>query len=700
MDPDVMATAVDRTRWNRSAATGGLAGLLLQVWMLTAGTGDFLRWGRQSDFYDVQARALLDGTLAMDQRVLGIESFARGDQHFMYFGPVPALLRLPVVAFTRGLDGRLAALSMLAALGVMLVAVMRLGWRLRQRIAVAGDTSSDTGVSRFESLAVGLTMFAIVGGSSLLYASSRTWVYHEAILWGVALTLASLAALLAWCEIDDLNSWPAHQLMIGASTLAMLALLTRPSVAGGALAALALAAVTAVVTAPIRPTLRTLALLASAIAMPVGVYSVVNWLKFRRLLGVPFDKQGYTLLSEQRREMLAANGGSLFNVKFVPTNLMSYLRPDLVGVDGTFPFVQPRRPATTIGSPVYDLIDLSSGVPTTMPLLCVLALVGGWAVVRRRDRPLAAIIVGCSLGTVAVLAIGYIANRYQSDFLPLLVVAALAGLPVITRWVGHDGSPRRAAALSGCVILVTVGTLTNLALGYSYQRAYGPSTHPDVVAGYVDAQRRVDEWLGDGRLAQISRVDDLPASSKLGDVAVVGDCAALYISDGGAPAEGRLTQWRLAELSPARGAAHGSVVIDADAAAAIPLVHVRTGKQADAGLTVIVEVDERNGLMTVVAATPDDRQRGPDLAVRSGERLAWQLFADPILGRLELYLDGRFALFTELPVGADLDLTVGRNIDGLPDVIDDATNRVVSDTADSPAAMPVCRSLIDDTVGR
>ena len=209
--------------------------------MLTAGSWNPLRWGRQSDFYDVQARALLDGTFAMDQRVLGIESFARGDQHFMYFGPVPALLRIPFVAFTRSLDGRLAAISMFGALLVILFAVVAIGWSLRQRVRPDSDQDGAV-VSWFESAGVALTTFAIVGGSSLLYASSRTWVYHEAILWGVALTLATIAVLLRWLDVDDINGGRSHLLLLATSGLATLALLTRPSVAGGALAAFGLIA--------------------------------------------------------------------------------------------------------------------------------------------------------------------------------------------------------------------------------------------------------------------------------------------------------------------------------------------------------------------------------------------------------------------------------------------------------------------------
>lgn len=702
-------TAVNHRQWTRAALIGVIPGLMLHVWMLSAGSWNLFRWSRQSDFYDVQARALIDGTFAMNQQVLGIESFARGDQHFMYFGPVPALLRLPIVAVTRQLDGRMSAVSMLASLVVTVLALLALGWRLRRR--VMANTDLDAKVSAFESVAVASTFFCLIGGSSLIYASSRTWVYHEAILWGVAFTLASLAALLRWLDQRSVSA------LVWASVFALLAIMTRPSVGGGALAALSLVAAQELVRiwrstqnashsttsgAPDEHDDALVsrrggsALLIAVVVLPVLMYSSVNWLKFRRLLGVPFDQQGYTLLSQQRRDMLEANGGTLFNPNFVPTNLVTYLRPDLVGLDATFPFIEPTRPETTIGSPVYDLIDLTSGVTATMPLLVLLALIGTWAVVRRPDPTVRAVWplqAGCVLGAGAVLVIGYLANRYQSDFFPLLAVSALIGLPVTVHWqTGRRATESAVSRTVGGSILVglaAVGCLVNLALGYSYQRAYGPSTHPDVVSSYVEMQRSVDRILGDGVLGDVSQAATLTDDSALGDLAIIGDCEGLYLSDGGKSADGALTMWRLVERSTTNGSVRGSIVLDVDQRAAAPLVHVTN---AGSRITVALEVDNSGGVMTALALADGAVTRGPALPLRVGTSVAWEVFADPILGRFEVFVDGRFALFTELLISDDaVGVTVGRNVDELDEVM--AVASIVDDSASFTGA---CEGLFAD----
>jgi len=105
--------------------------------MLTAGTWRLFDAHPTSDFYDAQAHSILAGHLDMPASVLGIEAFASGGKTYMYQGPFPALLRLPVAALTHELDGKLAELSMLAAFAVAAAAISGVAWRVRH--LVRGD---------------------------------------------------------------------------------------------------------------------------------------------------------------------------------------------------------------------------------------------------------------------------------------------------------------------------------------------------------------------------------------------------------------------------------------------------------------------------------------------------------------------------------------------------------------------------------
>ena len=111
----------------------------------------------------------------------------------MYQGPVPAILRMPLLLVTSRFDGRLTRLSMLAAYAVRAVlAIIQLGWRTRWRRAVR-DRSAGSRPRAWPGSSCSARAW-----SSLLFLGAKPWVYHEALLWGAALALASFAALVGW----------------------------------------------------------------------------------------------------------------------------------------------------------------------------------------------------------------------------------------------------------------------------------------------------------------------------------------------------------------------------------------------------------------------------------------------------------------------------------------------------------------------
>ena len=102
----------------RALAAGSLSALAIDLWML-AGP----RWGLTRDtaplgaFYDVQGRAFLarpPRRPRLGRRLRGLRQSTAPT--YIYYGPVLALLRLPLLLATHRYDGRLTQLSMLLAL--------------------------------------------------------------------------------------------------------------------------------------------------------------------------------------------------------------------------------------------------------------------------------------------------------------------------------------------------------------------------------------------------------------------------------------------------------------------------------------------------------------------------------------------------------------------------------------------------------
>ncbi len=718
--PPQVGEAADRRRWYRSARIGGAVALLLHSWMLTAGTWNFLRWERSAEFHEGQARAILNGSLAMDLRVLGIESFARGPNAYMYFGPVPSTYRLPIVAFTRTLDGRLSSISMLVALFAIVGVVIGLAWRMRCRVLASKP------VSRGEAVGAAGLVFLVVGGSSLMYASSRTWVYHEAIHWGAAYTLASYSALLLWLQ------YRSRRFLVWASVLATLAFLTRASVAGGTVVALSVVLAGQLlfrVSDRLAPRLAgprrwmerggrlvqqrtdpspSLRLLVGAVALPVVSYAILNWLKFRTLFTVPFEKQGFTLLDPDRQAMLAQNGGSLFGWKFLPSNLLQYWRPDMIDVSTTFPFIDfPHRRMTFIGNPVYDLVDLTAGIPATMPVLVLLGVIGVVAAVRARHEALAdlrPVLIGCAAGTLTVLNIGYIANRYQSDFLPLIVVSALAGAPILTGWLSSMNTAMSASSrstigrrLTGrAVIGVAVvgglfGTAANVALGYTYQRAYSPVTPAYQIEGYLQTQLRVDEWIDDGRLDNVRQGDELPQSGNYGDIFIVGDCEALYWSDGMRTNAVKRSNWNGVERADGEGAFEATITFNRPSETqAMPLFTTTAGPGQRVGDTVFVIINPTADTFAFgVISEGRDNWLDFELSLDFGKPYSVRAVLDPRVDILELYIEKRLVLAVQYSAGTDV--TFGEDTYDYTYLSNEFEGTIVPKSTE----MSLCRDLLD-----
>ena len=542
-----------RSRFMRAAAIGGVLGAVVFAWMVTAGTFDLFHWTTQGNFYDAQAHSILHGHLAIDPDVLGIEGFlGRAGNTYMYQGPFPALLRLPIVAVAgHAGDGRLTALSMLVALAVMLVFATRLHWGVRELVRRASP------VTRSEAWFVGLFTFVLAAGSPFLYQASKAWVYHEALCWGVALALGAIDRLLAFVRRPSTSS------LCWASALTVATLLTRASIGLGLLFGLALVAIGA---ACARLAARRghrwpwvtwlapgteeqghpqrLVVLGAAVVAPVFAYAVVNYLKFESLFSVPFYGQRYAI-DPGHRAMLDANNGTFFGLQFAPTSLLHYLRPDAIEFTRTFPFVDfPRIPGTVVGDVFFDLIDRSASLPVVAPFLLVLVAVGAtfafrpsrWHEAGRAG--LRVPMLAAAAGAATILPFGYIANRYLADFMPLLVLAGAVGLQVLL-----GGAPSSVTShawrVAGGVALVALAAWScwvNVGLALRYQREWSPNAAPELLAGFLGFQDDVSRALGGDGIGPAERVgarDPLPNGiGRAGTLLIVGDCDGLYVSDG------------------------------------------------------------------------------------------------------------------------------------------------------------------------
>jgi len=219
-----VARVLDGIRWDWLALA---VAVLLLAWLATDGDWDFFpKAGFLESFYDAQARSLLHGRIDVPADTLAGEAFMRDGKAYGYFGPTPALMRLPLELALPGMYGRWNRLSMLLASGLFLGMLWLLMGRLEERLPPAG--------SRF--LRNGLRAALILGaaiGSTNFFVSTERKMYQESIIWGSALALAQ-AVLLACYLLSPKAKWLALS-----CAAALAAFLARVSSGAGPLVSLA-----------------------------------------------------------------------------------------------------------------------------------------------------------------------------------------------------------------------------------------------------------------------------------------------------------------------------------------------------------------------------------------------------------------------------------------------------------------------------
>ena len=227
-----------------------------------------------------------------------------------------------------------------------------------------------------------------------------------------------------------------------------------------------------------------------------------------------------------------------------------------------FPWIFFPGKALVLGNLLYDSRDWTSSIPACMPVIFVLSLVGLVVVYGPRSSSMPGVaalrlpLVGAAAGTYGILTIAFIAQRYLADAVPLLVLAALAGWNfVIGRAPGISSVARRAGAVL-LVLLTLFGVWATFSLSLFYQRELGPLVSIPERVGMVAFQQQLDRSLFGGPPTGVRFVSRLPGNAQALDLAVIGNCDAVYQFDG--------NLWQPVEL----GAGGGAIRLEVTFAAA------------------------------------------------------------------------------------------------------------------------------------
>ena len=564
----------------------------------------FDRAGFSNDFYDEQARAFWHLRLHVPPEVAGPEGFLIGGRTYLYYGPFLAVLRMPFVLVGDWFDGRLTRVSMVAAF----VLACTVAFQLLRR--VAGRLHVDLTPWRAGGFV------AAVALSPLLALAGWVSVYHETELWAFALLL------LTFVLLDDVVTAPTTRHIAFAGLAALATVMTRASIGYGALAAVGLTAIVLWRRNERRAATHTA-------LWPVGAFVAavaINWAKFGTLLDLPADRQLLTLQNPSRAAWFAGNGGSFFSTRFVPTTVVQYLRPDSVRFDRLIPFVRFGPLAHVYGSYPLEGNTPASSLTASATALFIAAIVGAVVLVRRRGWFAAPWTAGAIVAALPTIAIGFVANRYLVDLLPLLVVPAAAAFAASTLI-------RRTGPRVALVALLVWGAACNVALATWISELKNP--------GFSELRYRFDEWVFGGPPPDVQAYNaDAPVPHD-GSLAIDGSCDALYIAEHG--------HWAVLELRDDSRRLAGEYTVSPGTDDAVLPIEQGTlwARTADDGSTLTLRWEPIAG----------DVVTGAEIEVPSDGDVELVVTSDPVTGAFEVRVDGDSALFVfaapQLGIGGD-----------------------------------------------
>jgi hypothetical protein len=456
--------------------------LVLFTWFLTYGTWEL--FAPQAPpvhfaerFYDAQALSLLHGRLDVPEEAISYEAFVHDGKYYGYFGLVPALLRVPLLAFFPSLEGRLNRPIMLLACAVNLLVIYQLLQRVRYLV----------GFRRLprvaERVLVALFLLLVGLGTTNLFLGSCAFVYHEAIMLGGTFGLLFLNSFLAylfnyrgqhllaacvwaWCCFATRASIGVGPLMVLAGfAVSGLALLLHRGVGGAALDWLALKDLA------LRRRYTVHACLAGlAVAVTVGSYFGVNYAKFGTLSGMPLEE--YAAFRYFNLMYLYDNiQGKAFHLSNLRAGLYHYFWPGKIEFAASFPWVYMTGEVTPFPEGKFGLDDRWASLSASSTALLMLSAYGFGVVLlagsRTRKRCLRLPLLGALAGGAAILFMTSYVERYLHDWYPFLVLAGSVGFYKLLSLARRSV---RRLVLACLIPLIFVSVYAHWAFALVYQR--------------------------------------------------------------------------------------------------------------------------------------------------------------------------------------------------------------------------------------
>ena len=352
--------------------------------------------------YDSQAEHFLRGNVDVDAEAIGHEAMIVNGHARMYFGPFPALLRIPLNFIYPAGHGKWSRISGFFAGVIALFAFAGL-----VRTALCSSPLS----ARARNWLGNACVVGFALGSPLLLLLGNLSIYDEAIIWGLAL---SLGALFFALRSQHTEGSAQTRMLLGFSLCAGGALLSRVTFGAPFILIAPLLALR------IRPGNRTINF--AALVLPVGAalvfYLWLGYARFGSLIGVNFDYYINPTHSE------FAHKFGMFSPRRIPYSFADYFSVRLPSLRRESPFfVADRHPYDYPSLFSNNFSEVYISLVWCSPWLIFGAIMGIVYLVRksRADAFERSIAIALFAQFVCILSYYLLAQRYSADLCPFLI---------------------------------------------------------------------------------------------------------------------------------------------------------------------------------------------------------------------------------------------------------------------------------------
>ena len=401
-------------------ASGFLTLLILWIYfqLLTRGTAEWFYVETLGPAYDSLGDSLLLGSSALRPDTIRWEAVKVGGQSYMYFGPWPALLRIPLNFGIEDYWGLWSRLSCFTAVSLALGSFVRLAQR-------ALNTNQHWSAENARLLFL-VSILAFGLGTPILFLAISASIYHESIVWGLAASIWALDA--TWQILVDEESSPASLLQL--SFAVAVALLSRVTFGAPLLGVLALCALKILAGRSLTPDSsrnRRERVAAAASLLPALVAVFFQWFYNVDRFGSPLvfarlDLLEYMAANRESWESFEAWGR--LNVQRIPVSVFNFFGFQGEFFSTSFPWVRAIRawhPDGNLYPQMFDSLVISLVIVS--PAFVFGSILGFWGLTRSPGHWLLKI---CTLGLLAqcILVFSYfiMEQRYAADFMPFMTL--------------------------------------------------------------------------------------------------------------------------------------------------------------------------------------------------------------------------------------------------------------------------------------